>query len=185
MNITEDRTLRFDSSEQRIFQRILIQASCILRLNTGYTIRGQAKNLSFQGVFLKTDDATGNIATNDEGHFDFILHEGKKELLTRYTCAVMHVDANGVGLKFFDQEVTSSSAVFVRRSNGSFEAGWAIVAPTEATPDIVKDLINAKKQAGPCVVCTKPGKTPESSRYKVYTVQDLLAIQESARLTED
>ena len=72
MNSTVDRTIRFNSSEQRIFQRTLFQTSGVLRLETGYIIHGNTENLSFHGVYLKTDDDIGNVSTGDKGHFDFI-----------------------------------------------------------------------------------------------------------------
>lgn len=77
-------------------------------------------------------------------------------------------------------QFSPGTLIYVKRSNGLFEAGWKVQPLNNAVPDYVKKAYKSKEEIGPSIICCRISHDNEFISYKVYTINELEQIQEDA-----
>ncbi len=166
----------WEQLDNRTHNRARFATKAILRIKTGGYYEGRTENLCFQGAFVRMDVIAG-LEPGAEGFLGIFLSEGDGALITEFPCRVTHIETDGVGIHFFDEHFPSGSYVYVKRSNGKLEDGWQILPYGDLIPESVERLLKERENKGPCIICVHEHE--DGNKYKVYTVQELMEIQQA------
>lgn len=179
IDTTTEHTFHHLEKDRRLHDRVLFKTKSRLYLKNG-TLEGITDNVSFSGTFLLLKHPPLGLEIGDKGVFEFVICEGERELRTKFLCEVKHIKEDGVGLNFIEDRFLPNMPVAVKRSGGKLEGGWEVMELGQPVPEMVANMIEKKEKLGPCVVCVQKDGKKKQINYKVYTVQELEAIQQQA-----
>ena len=85
--------------ENRKNARLDIHIPASIELPDGRQVYGETVNISFGGTFLKVSDNSG-LQTGMKGLFSLILQEEPVLQVISFKSKIVHVDKDGIGIKF-------------------------------------------------------------------------------------
>ncbi|MBI5663862.1 MAG: PilZ domain-containing protein [Nitrospirae bacterium] len=96
--------MRDNPKDRRKHTRVSLQLEAELRLDSGITVTGKIKNISFSGVFINCVDPT-SIPVGNDGSLKIFLQAVPHANVITFRCQVVRTDESGAGIRFINIDV--------------------------------------------------------------------------------
>ncbi|MBF0614357.1 MAG: PilZ domain-containing protein [Magnetococcales bacterium] len=94
----EDEQEKMVGTSRRRSQRICFTFQVVLELLDGPVMRGATRDVSSRGIFMTTSGGVEGIRVGQSGMLRLTVLNLKRE----FSCRVVHVQSNGIGLTILD-----------------------------------------------------------------------------------